>query len=248
MALLWSPRDKQIGRSGYTIADFVRTAIKLADEEGGGALSIRNIAGRLGIRPMAMYSVLRGKQDLVALMVDESYGTTYPEADSPRGVDWRIGMRDIAQANFALHERHPWLSELLRARPFMGPNEARKFELELKVLDDLGLSDREMEQVLRLLHGHVIQACRLNFNLQRERRQTGVEDAEWWQQAMPVLQKVYDPEHFPLLLRVAAASRSTRNSRSGTHAAFEFGVDRIIEGVETLLQSRRHRRQPKAKR
>ncbi|WP_309084648.1 TetR/AcrR family transcriptional regulator C-terminal domain-containing protein [Chelativorans sp.] len=238
MGLLWSSHSREIGRTGLTISDFVDAAISLAREEGIGALSIRNVASRLGVRAMAMYSAVPGKSDLVALMVDKAYRDLYAEGDEPDTTDWRKGLREIASANRALYARHEWLHALTPVRSAMGPYEARKHEIELRVIDRIGLTDFEMDQALTLVVTHVAQACRMESQLRRERMDTGLDDDEWWVQAMPVLERVYDPERFPLCVRVGTAASAARNGQFWGQEIFEFGLERIIDGIGALISNR----------
>ncbi len=235
MGLLWASHSREVGRTGLTINDFVGAAMDLAREEGVAALSMRGIAMRLNVRPMAMYSAVPSKQDLVALMVDRAYRDCYSDSAVPVAGDWRAGLRQAALANRTLYLKHPWLLELAPARSPMGPHEARKTEFELRALDGIGLSETQMEQTLSLVLAHVAQQARLEAQLLNEKRETGLDDAEWWVETMPVLKRVYDPAHFPLLMRVGAAAGATRQDQSWTQASFDFGLERILDGVAALL-------------
>ncbi len=84
----------------------IESAIALADEEGLDALSMRSLAGRLGVVPMALYKHVADKDDLVSGVIDAvvmSYATPDPE------LAWRDAVR------FRLHSArhavatHPWL-------------------------------------------------------------------------------------------------------------------------------------------
>lgn len=237
LALLWSSHSREIGRTGLTINDFVDAAISLVQEQGADALSIRNVASRLGVRAMAMYSAVPSRRDLVALMVDKSYRDVYADGQ-PDPSDWRQGLRHIASANWALYERHEWLHALAPARSAMGPYEACKHEVELRVLEGVGLTDFEMDQAMSLVLGHVAQASRINAQLRQERLDSGLNDSEWWLQAMPVFERVYDTARFPLSVRIGTASSAARNGQFWGPEIFEFGLERIIDGIGVLIAAR----------
>lgn len=238
MALLWSSHSRTVGRTGLTINDFVAAAIDLAAKEGANALSMRAIAARLGVRAMATYSFAPSKADLTALMVDHAYRDLYAAAPPSVG-DWRNGLRHVAETNRALHLAHPWLQQLQAARSPMGPHEVRKHEIELAPLDGIGLSDFEMDQTLAQLLNYAIQAGRVEAHLLAERRDSGLDDGEWWVEAMPVLARVIDPKRFPLTARVGLAATEARKGQFWNDEAFAFGLERLLDGIALLIEQRK---------
>jgi AcrR family transcriptional regulator len=239
LTLLWGSHSRPVGRTGLTINDFVAAAIALVKAEGVDALSMRNIAGRLGVRAMAAYSFAPGKSTIVALMVDRAYDGLYPAGEEPTTADWRSGLRQVAEANRALHRANPWLAELQPARSPMGPRELLKHELELAPLDGVGLSDFEMDQALAQLLNLTTQAARLENQAAADRISTGIDDVEWWVQAMPVLERMVDPQLFPLTVRIGRSATEARNGTFWGDGAFDFGVERLLDGIETLILQRR---------
>lgn len=231
--LLWSSQARGVGRTGLTVGDFITAAVDLVESEGPDALSMRSIASKLNVRAMAIYSVIPGKDDLIALMVDRAYRDIYASGEPPIVGNWRTGLRDVAEANRSLHAKHPWLLQMAPARSLMGPHEARKTDLELRVLDGLGLADADMGRVLGLVLAHVAQQARLDGQLLRERRETGLDDDAWWNEAMPGLARAYDPGQLPVLMRVGAAMTTAKSTSQNTD--FDFGLERILDGVAVLL-------------
>ena len=239
LALLWGSHSRPVGRTGLTINDFVTAAIALVEEEGVEALSMRNIASRLGVRPMAVYGFAPGKSAIVALMVDRAYEAIYSEGQVPTTTDWRLGLRQVAEANRALHRANAWVAALQPARSPMGPRELLKHERELAPLDGVGLSDFEMDQALAQLLNLTTQAARLENQAAAERVSTGLNDVEWWVQAMPVLERVVDPQRFPLTVRVGRSVNDGRDGAFWGDSAFDFGVERLLDGIEALIMRRR---------
>jgi AcrR family transcriptional regulator len=58
-------RRRQLTREAITEA-----ALELVDAEGLDALSMRNVAERLGVQASALYGHVSGKQELIQLMLD----------------------------------------------------------------------------------------------------------------------------------------------------------------------------------
>ena len=59
-----------------TPARIARAALEVADEQGAGGFSMRLVAERLGVTPMALYHHVDDKAGLVALLVDEVIAET----------------------------------------------------------------------------------------------------------------------------------------------------------------------------
>jgi AcrR family transcriptional regulator len=83
----------------------LRVAVDLADEAGIETLSMRKLAERLGVVPMALYKHVASKEELLDGMVDIVVG----EIDPPvSGIDWKSAFRQrILSARRSL-QRHPW--------------------------------------------------------------------------------------------------------------------------------------------
>ncbi|PWD51062.1 TetR family transcriptional regulator [Serinibacter arcticus] len=94
------------GREALTRARVVAVAIEVADDDGLDGLSMRTVAGRLGVAPMALYRHVSDKDDLLAAMID-AVVSDYPAP--PEGVDWRVSLRHRVLAAQVEIRRHPWL-------------------------------------------------------------------------------------------------------------------------------------------
>src|SRR5712691_8577005 len=156
LALLWGSQT-EARRSGLTLKAIVTAAIDLADTNGVDTLSMRNVAERLGVGTMSLYTHVPSKTDLVDLMFDTAYGELYESIESPskQPEGWRGALQFIANQNCNLYRRHPWMLQIVTGRSVLGPHAAIKYEAELRPLDKLGLSDVEMDAVLTLVLTHV---------------------------------------------------------------------------------------------
>ena len=233
LALLWGDDSTPVGRSGVTIADFVAAATAILDERGAAGLSMRAVASRLGVRTMATYT-FGNKDDLIALVVDRDM---YPPRRRPR-LDWRRGLTDIARANRTLGLARPWLPDLQAVRSLMGPNELQKRERELVPLESTPLTDVEKDQVLTQVLLHVAGLARIETVLRREREESGLNDSQWWRAIMPTLEPVVDPQQFPMSVRVGLAAQDARGGEFWGDQAFQFGLDRLLDGIGVLIDGR----------
>ncbi|GAA3959867.1 TetR/AcrR family transcriptional regulator [Actinomadura viridis] len=260
-------RPRRGPRPRLTVEEIVRAATALADAEGLDALSMRRIAERLGVAPMSIYTYVPGKSELIDLMLDRAYGELTPppestagegtardrdrDRDRDEGTDdasgeggqgrppgWRRRLEHIARENWALFHRHPWMLQVVTARPPMGPNLLGKYEYELRAVDGLGLSDLEMDSVVALVNGFAESSARVSVHAAQAEQRTGMNDEEWWRATAPVLEKLIDLERYPLGSRVGTVAGREHGGAVGPGHAFEFGLRRVLDGIEVLIRSR----------
>ncbi|MEV4416855.1 TetR/AcrR family transcriptional regulator [Catellatospora sp. NPDC049609] len=236
LALLWGSHTRP-GRSGLTVRAIVTAAIELADAEGMDAATMRRVAERLGSGTMSLYTHVPGKTELADLMVDTVLGELYTGVDDPAGHGgWREGMRYVAERNWDVSLRHPWLLDATGGRPTLGPNAVAKYEAELRVLEGIGLSDVQMDSVLALVLTHVEGVARSHAGLARAQRDSGMSEQEWWRSTAPVLERVMEGHEFPLASRVGEASSEVYQASTDPAYAFAFGLDVILDGVQRLIE------------
>lgn len=240
IALLWGLHPKP-GRKGLTVETIVAAGVELADAEGLDAVSMRRVADRLGVGAMSLYTHVPSKTDLVDLMHDTVLRDLYRDPDEPAAAagGWRGSMTLIAQRNWEVYRRHPWLLDLIGTRPVPGPNSSIKYEAELRPLDGVGLSDVEMDSVLTLLLTHVQGTARLSAGSATTTSDSSLTDPQWWDITGPILDRLIDPKKFPVASRVGAASGTEHNAAISPAHALTFGLDRILDGVADLIEQRR---------
>lgn len=236
LELLWGvqERPKRGPKPRLTAEEIVRAAIALADAEGLDGLSMRSIADGLGVSPMSIYTYVPGKAELIDVMVDRAFGELTPPGDA----DWRARLEHIARDNWALFHRHPWLLQITMARPPMGPSTLGKYEYELRAVDGLGLTDLEMDSVVALVTGFAESAARVSVNAAEAERRTGVSDEQWWESVAPLLGTLVDEGDYPLGTRVGTAAGQEYGAPAAPSRAFEFGLARVLDGIEALISSR----------
>ena len=152
--VIWA-RPERTGRGprpAYTRADIAAAAVKVADEGGLDAVSMRHVAAELCCGTMSLYNYVPRKEDLYELMVDAVSGEH--ELWEPSG-DWRADMRRIAQQMRALMHRHPWLTRLMSPVYGFSPNALRYLEHCLACLDPLDARYGMKMQLVGMLNGCV---------------------------------------------------------------------------------------------
>lgn len=233
--LLWGSHTKP-GRSGLTIRRIVDTTIALCDNEGLEALSMRRVAEHLGVGTMSLYTYIPSKDDLTDLMFDTLMGQVYADVDEPsQQGGWREAMHFVAQQNWKLYTAHPWLSELVKPRPVLGPHVSLKYEAELRPLDDIGLTDIEMDSLLTAIVTHVQGAARSCSHLKREQQSSTQTDQEWWLDRAPLLDKLMDPKRFPIASRVGQTVGEQLQAPADPELSLAFGLEMLLDGIEHHL-------------
>ncbi|MBF8192465.1 TetR/AcrR family transcriptional regulator C-terminal domain-containing protein [Nonomuraea sp. K274] len=238
LALLWrtSERVSRKGKPELSVDRIVRAAIEVADAEGLQALSMRRVAERLGVGTMSLYTYVPGKPELFDVMLDTVYGETARPEDVPGG--WRGRLEQIARENWALYLRHPWLLQVAGSRPVLGPNVTAKYDYELRAVDGIGLTDLEMDSVITLITGFVHGTARGAVEAAQAESQTGMTDQQWWAAHAPFLSRISDADRFPTAARVGQAAGEALNAAYSPEHAFEFGLRRVLDGIEVLVRDR----------
>lgn len=236
LALLWRTQQAPARgpRHGLDVDRIVRTAIEVADADGVEALSMRRVAQELGVGTMSLYTYVPGKAELLDAMAD----LVATETTSPPTGDWRAALEQIAQENWRLFHRHPWLLARDTSRPALGPGVAQKYNDELSAIDGIGLTDVEMDTVLAVVIGHAESTARRALGAARLAENSDLTDEQWWATNAPVLEQLLDPARFPVAVRVGRAAGQAHGSAADPRVEFDFGLQRLLDGLADLLEER----------
>jgi AcrR family transcriptional regulator len=235
IALLW--RDPAaVPRRGparaWDLDAVVAAAIDLADDGGLAAVTIRAVARAVGAAPMSLYTYVPGKAELLDLMLDAAYAAM-PRADTS-GRGWRERVRAVAEENRGMFADHPWAPRVSTGRPPLGPGSIGKYEHELAAFDGLGLDDVDRDACLAYVV-EFVRAAALAVHDAADARAGGQDDAQWWAEAGPVLERVLDPAAYPLASRVGAAAGTAHGSAADPDHAYRFGLDRVLDGLAAFV-------------
>ncbi|MFD9814770.1 TetR/AcrR family transcriptional regulator [Streptomyces sp. NPDC059080] len=232
VALLWGERERPSRgpKPALSPERIARTAIGLADAGGLTAVSMQRIAGELNFTKMSLYRYVPGKTELVALMIDTAMGAP---PDAPEGADgaWRPALRAWAAALSAVFHRHPWLLEAAVGARVMGPHELSWAERAVSALTDTGLTGGEQLDAVVLLTGHVRGIAQVAAAMG-----AGSERASAPEEVLSAALNellVGRSDRFPALTSALASGATGRANQ-----ALEFGLERILDGLEALIGRR----------
>ena len=195
----------------------VRAAMDLADEQGIEALSMRKLAGALGVEAMSLYNHVRNKDALLDAMVEVvASAFTLPRVGAP----WEEEMRRRALGAHDVLMRHPWATQLLVSRANTGPNMLAYVDATLGCLHEAGMPwervDRIWNAVDSYVYGFTLQA--LNFPFEEG------EYADVAREHAPTV----PADVFPYL---AALTTEVAEGRHLVSQQLAFGLDRLLEGL-----------------
>jgi AcrR family transcriptional regulator len=240
--LLWGRRDKgrRGPKPGLTIDLIVDTAIRLADAEGLAAVSMARLAKELGFTTMSLYRYISNKDEILQLMWNASaHGA---EEIVLEGDGWRQKLRLWAIIQREMLDRHPWITQMPMAAPPLAPNSLTFVERGLEAMDGSGIADEDKLRVIGLISSYTLSEARMANDAARAAAHAaaakdGAEPEPPWT-FEGLLREVLDEEHFPRLYRIAwAAERDSPPSGFEEREEFLFGLDRILDGVQALVDA-----------
>lgn len=127
-------------------------AVALADREGLAAVSMRRVGQEVGVEAMSLYTHVKGKDDLLAAMVDNVVGEIPVAIPAPiPPSDWKPALRGTILAARAVMLRHPWAPRLLEQRSQPGPSTLRYLDRVMGVMRSGGLSLAVTHHALHVL-------------------------------------------------------------------------------------------------
>jgi len=126
--------------SELSSASIAAAALAIVDAKGVAGFTIRAVAERLGVTPMALYHHVSDKAALAALVVDAAMSER-PMATA-RGI-WREDLWEMARWMRAGTLAHPALAHLRRIHRVWTPSMLRMTERWLNLWQQSGLAPRE---------------------------------------------------------------------------------------------------------
>jgi AcrR family transcriptional regulator len=221
-------------KPGLSVERIVAAAVGIADRDGLDAVSMSRLAADLGAATMSLYRYVSAKDELIRLMVDAAYGG--PPAPAP-GSGWREALSVWAWAMRAGFRRHPWVARIpIGGLPIM-PNEVGWFERALAGMGGSGLEEAEKASVIMLIAGYVRALAVTEADIAVAIARSGATPDEWLSAFPKALSGLIDPARFPALAKFIAAG--VFDVSDDPDDEFVFGLDRILDGIEALVRTRR---------
>ncbi len=205
-------------REPLTRERIVETALRLMDEEGLEAVTMRRVGRELGVEAMSLYNHVADKEDILHGVVEAVMAEfAFPEADD----DWREAARRAARAWRAVLKAHPNVMTLMshQRKPMTSVVALRPTEHALEILGRAGLSEAETVQAFRAFGGYV-----QGFVLAEIAQMFGGDD--------PGLDPDEVARSLPMDELPTLARHLDHLFRCDQDAEFEYGLDLMIRGLE----------------
>jgi AcrR family transcriptional regulator len=129
--------------------EIVDAAIAIADEQGLDAVSMRSVARRVGVTPMALYPHIGSKTALLDAMYGRVVSELLPGLSTEES--WQERLRKVAHAARGLIGRRPWAVTLMFARPSVTLDAVRVTDALYQGLLEAGVPEAEVPRMERLV-------------------------------------------------------------------------------------------------
>jgi AcrR family transcriptional regulator len=225
LALLWGEQEppSRGPKPRLTPQQIATAAVALADADGLDALSMNKVAAGFGLTAMALYRYVPCRTDLVELMV-ESVLAEAPDLSTVPDGEWRAAAREWTRQCALVYAAHPWLLTATAMRgQKMGPHQLRWLDAALAALEPTGLDGAQRHQVFLLLIGLVRNLAQQQSDYDEEH------DQEWNRLTAELLAR--HAKRYPALTKAVADGAFD----PGGTDPLEFGLARILDGVEALI-------------
>ena len=206
-------------RTRLTRDRVLQQAVAIADADGLGALTIRALASRLDVKPMAIYHHVANKEEILDGIVDFVFSEIeLPEPDD----DWQTGMRRRARSARTVMGRHTWAIALMETRTSPGPATLRHHDAVIGAIRGAGFSIPMTAHAFALLdafiYGFALQEATLPMD--------GPEEVA--EIAGPMLERT-SPVDYPHLVEFATEHVMKPGYDFGEE--FDFGLELILAGL-----------------
>ena len=195
-------------------------ALELLDREGLEALSMRRLADRLGVGTMTLYGYFRSKDELLDAVIDAAVANREPFAFEGT---WQEQIRRLMQGTRRRLGSHPGLVKVRADRPVLRPEALRFAETGLTILRGAGFGRTDAARAFRLLFTYVFGYVSFSPD----------ETAEEARRRSRAATAALPPDEYPTL---RDTSDELAEAMAGEQT-FDFGLDRIIDGLEAHLRA-----------
>ena len=170
-----SPRSREGGEGPVTPQRVVDAAVRVIDEDGLDALTMRRLAHDLGVEPVTVYRQLPSKEAILAAVAERLWGEVRPVAsatppadpgasagvaapDAGPGADWRGTVKALWLGLYAVMRAHPNAIPIIAKGGTYSASAAGGLAGMVALLRDAGLGPDEAGELV-----HILSACLVGF-------------------------------------------------------------------------------------
>jgi len=202
-------------------------ALKIVDEEGLSALSMRALAAALGTGPMTIYNYFRDRDELDTLLVEAVLSeVTLPEEQD----DWQEGVKAILRQMWQAIRSHPNVIPIVLLRRTGHEITLEIAEALLRELSRSGCSAGVLLAAFRTLNGFVVGLAQAQLGGAAGGLAGGTDAHVSEVESLP-------GDRFPRLREIARVA-----ARTNSDEEFRVGVEFILAGMTTQSATRIERK------
>jgi AcrR family transcriptional regulator len=215
------------GRVPLTRERVLRAAMRVADEGGLEAASMRRVAQELGVEAMSLYKHVANKDALLDGLVE----LVFEEIGRSEREDWIEALREQALAMRGALLRHRWAALLIESRVTSGPNRLRLHEATLGALRRGGLTVAQAYSGYLTLDSYIY-----GFALQEV---SWPFEADARPEVIHDLAPAISPEEYPHLTEIMGFVLE-RTAADGLRYQDDFlkGLDMVLGAMQALAAQR----------
>ncbi len=212
----------------------LRAAIKVADSSGIESLTMRRLAEELGAEAMSLYYYVASKEDLldgigdaVVAEINEVVGTI--DATSA-GATWKTAVRQRILSAREVLLRHRWAPRVLETRTSTSLAALLYYDGLLRLMRDGGFSYDLIHHAL-----HALGSRALGFTQELFDPSGGTGDEETAAMLESMASQI--PHLVAMFMEVAHDDPGSTLGWCDDQTEFEFGLDLILDGLDTMRKS-----------
>jgi AcrR family transcriptional regulator len=215
-------------RARLNRATVLDSAVRLADEIGIDALSMRRLAQELGVVPMALYKHVRNKEELLDGMVEVVIGEIDPPLDTD---DWRAAVRERVLSARRVLMGHQWARRVFESRTTKTPAVLDYMDSFVGMFLAGGLSVDLTHHVMHAIGGRMWGFTQELF----EDAPADGHPSPPSDQAIAMMRQM--AQRYPNIVAMASSGHddgSVVGHGCDDQFEFEFALDILLDGVERL--------------
>ncbi len=207
------PKPAATSHRGVTRPAVAQAAADLVAADGLEALSVRQVATRLGVWPTTVMHHAGGRRDgLLALLIEHLAAGI---ATEPRG-SWRERLTELGRQIRRVALAHRGLADVLLRSGATGPQALRLADAILDALQEAGLGPHDAQDAYDLFLTYVLGSA--------GRQATAVAPARW--RAFAQALDDAEPDAYPALRRAVPGAENRDDD-----ARFKGGLDLVLDAI-----------------
>ena len=201
----------------------IGAALRIMDEEGLEAVTMRRLGRDLGVEAMSLYNHVRDKDDILDSICEQ----VLSEFRVPEATDWAEGARLAAHEYRRILLAHPTVIMLMTARDkgFSNPEALRGYEYAFDLFRTAGLSEADAVKAFHVFGGFIIGYVTFELGMMFG----GPQDEEH-ARAHEEMARVVGSADLPRLREALPYLMDC-----DAEEQFEFGLDLLIDGLRARV-------------